>query len=313
MLKIQGDVRMKKSSSIFVGVVFLVVVSHLVLSRCQSATATVAPQQGVIVSTEVSESKVIIEESKDSSEVDSTQHFWNCGYELELQSELEQDEEEETTELKTVGTEKEALSPHSLTEEGTTLEDGAEDASEDASEESSNVTQTVEDDGMDWSLQYGEDEFEGLLFLAYSEVGGQDVQEDHELICAVVHSILNSCKAREISPLEEAFRTQGAYANADSCNQQIYCGEGLVTRDLISPEFESICWDCWTGAIDSPIGDYYCFMSPELMGYESCPISWFAEDFGIEDYIQIGNGIFFPEECYTAKLQEYIENGYSWE
>ena len=175
------------------------------------------------------------------------------------------------------------------------------------------VDANVDADAKDWSLQYGEDEFEGLLFLAYSEVGGQDVQEDKDLICAVVHSILNSCKAREISPWEEAFRTQGAYANAETSSRQIFCGEGVVTRDLISPEFEELCWDCWTGNIPSPIDDWYCFMTPSLMGYEYCPICWFAADMGIETYQEIGNGIFFPQESYTPKLQAYIDNGYSWE
>ena len=112
---------------------------------------------------------------------------------------------------------------------------------------------------------------------------------------------------------EEAFRTQGAYANAETSSRQIFCGEGVVTRDLISPEFEELCWDCWTGNIPSPIDDWYCFMTPSLMGYEYCPICWFAADMGIETYQEIGNGIFFPQESYTPKLQAYIDNGYSWE
>ena len=170
---------------------------------------------------------------------------------------------------------------------------------EEASEEDSIAS------SFDWSTIYGDSgqEYETFIFTVYSEVGGENPETDSRIIKAVACAFLNNMRIYHRSPSEEAFKWEEAYSNCNCETGVISCGEGTVCWEFIEkkPEWFEIVDACWKGKAESPIpSDYNSFRTPSLMGYEYLPISVFAKDNGIDEYVEIpstsGDGIFFREE-----------------
>lgn len=170
---------------------------------------------------------------------------------------------------------------------------------EEASEEDSIAS------SFDWSTIYGDSgqEYETFIFTVYSEVGGENPETDSRIIKAVACAFLNNMRIYHRSPSEEAFKWEEAYSNCNCETGVISCGEGTVCWEFIEkkPEWFEIVDACWKGKAESPIpSDYNSFRTPSLMGYEYLPISVFAKDNGIDEYVEIpstsGDGIFFREK-----------------
>lgn len=191
--------------------------------------------------------------------------------------------------------------PDEFLKEETSDEESSEeeDSDEEASEEDSIAS------SFDWSTIYGDSgqEYETFIFTVYSEVGGENPETDSRIIKAVACAFLNNMRIYHRSPSEEAFKWEEAYSNCNCETGVISCGEGTVCWEFIEkkPEWFEIVDACWKGKAESPIpSDYNSFRTPSLMGYEYLPISVFAKDNGIDEYVEIpstsGDGIFFREE-----------------
>lgn len=191
--------------------------------------------------------------------------------------------------------------PDEFLKEETSDEESSEeeDSDEEASEEDSIAS------SFDWSTIYGDSgqEYETFIFTVYSEVGGENPETDSRMIKAVACAFLNNMRIYHRSPSEEAFKWEAAYSNCNCETGVISCGEGTVCWEFIEkkPEWFEIVDACWKGKAESPIpSDYNSFRTPSLMGYEYLPISVFAKDNGIDEYVEIpstsGDGIFFREE-----------------
>ena len=209
----------------------------------------------------------------------------------------------------------EFLKEETSDEESSEEEDSDEEASEEGiPEEKTSYENLVDEEAseedsiassFDWSTIYGDSgqEYETFIFTVYSEVGGENPETDSRMIKAVACAFLNNMRIYHRSPSEEAFKWEAAYSNCNCETGVISCGEGTVCWEFIEkkPEWFEIVDACWKGKAESPIpSDYNSFRTPSLMGYEYLPISVFAKDNGIDEYVEIpstsGDGIFFREE-----------------
>jgi len=223
-----------------------------------------------------------------------------------LNSDTSKESTEESTEESVEDSSETSLNEESSEEP---LEDSSEESLEELSEETSEES-WCETSGALERTSYEQFMFEAVL---YSECGAQGTSDTIIRANAWIarNKIEQSISSGSSDPFREAlnkYHYQCVYD--DELGWRVICPEGQVDQDLIdsNPDIHRIAEEVLNSTSDvSPIYDWDCTVCFDYFGFSDGDS--FAAECGINQYVVIENGLYFPSSEWTERLTWYMENG----
>ncbi len=165
-----------------------------------------------------------------------------------------------------------------------------------ANESEANESETddsEENESENLLLKNSQEAINYFIKVAYGEIGGYD----KEYVIATMTEMRNSAIKHYDGDLMKDLFHEGRY----SCivGNEISCGEGIATLDIIPEQFKEYAYDVLAGKVDKSF-DYTSYYAYGALHFDSG--KEFAERYNITQYKEVGPHVFFYEEEWPSEL-----------